>query len=184
MPALQSPRLASQVIDAVPFLPARTLPQNKARLRRCVRPRADHVRRRFVRVILALVPAVAAILLGRAEIVRGLPETASLFRGVGLPVNLRGLTLAGLDTHTEAEGGVAVLIVEGRIESDSRVAVVVPVLRLAVRDVSGAELYAWTVRPDATALRQGESLPFRARLASPPSRAYEVVVRFLHPSDA
>jgi len=181
-PVLRSSPPVSRVIEAVPLLPARLPPKNKARPhRRVARPRADHVRRRLVQAIVAL--AVAAILLGRTEVVRGWPEAASLFRVIGLPVNLRGVKLAGLDTHTEADGGLPVLIVEGRIESDSRVTVAVPVLRLAVRDASGAELFTWTERPDATALRPGESLPFRARLASPPSRAYDVVVRFLHPSD-
>jgi hypothetical protein len=182
MPALRSPPLVPGVIDAVPLLAARVAPKNRARPhRRVVRPRTDHVRQRLVRVTVAL--AVAAILLGRTDVVRGWPEAASLFRIIGWPVNLRGLKLVGFATHTEAEGGLPVLIVEGRIESDSRVVVMVPTLRLAVRDAAGAELYTWAVRPDATAVRPGESLPFRARLPSPPSRAYDIAVRFLHPSD-
>jgi hypothetical protein len=182
MPMVRSPPLVSRVIDAVPLLPARVPPKNKPRpLRRVGRPRADHVRRRFVWVMAA--PAVAAILLGRTEVIRGWPEAASLFRVIGWPVNLRGLKLAEVEAHTEAEGGLPLLIVEGRIESDSRVTVTVPVLRLAVRDASGAELYVWTVRADATTLRPGESRPFHARLASPPSLAHDIVVRFVHPSD-
>src|SRR5580698_2713426 len=92
------------------------------------------------------------------------PEAASLFRMIGLPVNLRGLVFAGLETRTELRDGVAVLIVEGRIESDSVTAVTVPPLRIMLRDAAGAELYAWTVLPDMATLGPGESLPFHARM--------------------
>jgi hypothetical protein len=112
-----------------------------------------------------------------------LPEAASLFRAMGLPVNLRGLAFAGLRTRTELHDGVAVLIVEGRIESDTHSAVPVPPLRFALRDAAGAELYAWTASPDAATLGPGESLPFRARMATPPPGGNDVSVRFVRPSD-
>jgi hypothetical protein len=177
-PLLPSPAL--EIIDAVP---ARVLAKIKAPRRRIGRL-SDQNRRRLPPTIMALsAMALAAVLLGRAEIVRGLPETASLFRSIGLPVNLRGLAFAGLETRLATEGGVPVLIVAGRIESRSQATVVLPPLRMAVRDAAGAELYAWTVRPDAAALRAGESLPFRARLVSPPTAGYDVLVRFSQPSD-
>ena len=43
---------------------------------------------------LALVALNAALIGWRAEVVRFLPQTASLYAAIGLPVNLRGLAFA------------------------------------------------------------------------------------------
>jgi hypothetical protein len=96
---------------------------------------------------------------------------------------MRGLVFAGLETRTERRDGVAMLIVEGRIESRSESAVAVPPLRFALRDAAEADLYAWTVAPDVAMLGRGESLPFQARMVSPPPGGNDVLVRFAHPSD-
>jgi hypothetical protein len=185
MPLLRSPPLAPDIIDVTAAMPLHARPKIKNPPRRRLdSARADHVRPRFLPGLVVLqLAAVAAILLGRAEVVRALPDTASLFRMIGLPVNLRGLAFAGVKTRTELKDGVAVLIVEGRIESDSNAAVTVPPLRIALHDAAGAELYAWTTLADANTLGPGESLPFRARMASPPPGGNDVLVRFVHPSD-
>jgi hypothetical protein len=185
MLTVPSPPLAPQIIDAVASISPRATPGRASPApRRRARPRGGEVRVRFLPAILALqLAAVAAVLLGRTEVVRVIPEAASLFRMIGLPVNLRGLVFAGLETRTELRDGVAVLIVEGRIESDSVTAVTVPPLRIMLRDAAGAELYAWTVLPDMATLGPGESLPFHARMASPPPGGNDVLVRFAHPSD-
>jgi hypothetical protein len=182
-----APRFAPEIIDAAVAISPRARPKIKSsspRRRRHGAPGADRARPRFLPGIIALqLLAVAAVLLGRAEAVRVLPEAASLFRAIGLPVNLRGLVLAGVTTRTERQDGVAVLTVEGRIESDSGSPVAVPPLRFALRDAAGSELYAWTARPDAATLGPGESLPFRARVAAPPPGGNDVLVRFVLASD-
>jgi hypothetical protein len=185
MLTVPSPPLAPQIIDAVASTSPRARPDRLSpAARHRARPRGGEVRVRFLPAIVALqLAAIAAVLLGRAEVVRAIPEAASLFRIIGLPVNLRGLVFAGLKTRTELRDGAAVLIVEGRIESDSDSAVTVPPLRFVLRDTAGAELYAWTVPPDVATLRPGESLPFHARMASPPPGGNDVLVRFAHPSD-
>jgi hypothetical protein len=185
MLTVPSPPLAPQIIDAVASISPRARPDRASpAARHRARPRGGEARVRFLRAILALqLAAVAAVLLGRAEVVRAIPEAASLFRMIGLPVNLRGLVFAGLETRTELRDGAAVLIVDGRIESDSESAVTVPPLRFVLRDAAGAELYAWTVPPDAATLGPGESLPFHARMAQPPPGGNDVLVRFAHPSD-
>jgi hypothetical protein len=183
---MPSPPLVPQVIDVTAAIAPRATPNIKAspvpRHRAC--PRGGGLWVRFLPALMALqLAAVAAVLLARVEVVRVMPEAASLFRMVGLPVNLRGLVFAGLGTRTEQQDGVAVLIVEGRIESDSRSAVAVPPLRFALRDAAGAELYAWTAPSGAATLGPGESLPFQARMRSPPPGGNDVLVRFAHPSD-
>ena len=133
--------------------------------------------------IIALI-AINTILIGwRADVVKVLPQTASLYAAVGLPVNLRGLAFADVTTATEMHEGVPVLVVEGTIASASRRVVEVPRLRFAVRNPKGQEIYSWTALPTRSVLSPGETLAFRSRLASPPPEGNDVTVRFFNRHD-
>jgi predicted Zn finger-like uncharacterized protein len=135
-------------------------------------------------VAILMLLALDAVLIGwRADVVRVVPQTASLYAAIGLPVNLRGLTFADVTTASETHDGVPVLVVEGTIVSASPRIVEVPRLRFSVRNRSGQEVYAWTAVPTRSALGPGESLSFRSRLASPPPDAREVLVRFFNRRD-
>jgi len=116
-------------------------------------------------------------------VVRLVPQTASLYAALGLPVNLRGLTFGNVTTAIETQDGVQVLVIEGTIASASTRAVEVPRLRFSVRNHRGQEVYAWTALPSRGALSPGETLPFRSRLASPPPDMREVLVRFFNRRD-
>ena len=129
--------------------------------------------------ILALV-LVDAILVGwRNDIVRGLPQTASFYASLGLPVNLRGLTFDGVVTTTEQHEGVPILMVEGNIVNDTRKIVDVPRLKFVVRNTGRQEIYSWTAVPSRTMLPPGEAVAFRTRLASPPPDARDLILRFV-----
>jgi predicted Zn finger-like uncharacterized protein len=133
--------------------------------------------------IMALI-AINTVLIGwRADVVKVLPQTASLFAAVGLPVNLRGLAFTEVKTSTESHEGVSVLVVEGTIASASKYVIEVPRLRFAVRNPKGQEVYAWTALPARSMLAPGETLAFRSRLASPPSEGNDVAVRFFNRHD-
>jgi predicted Zn finger-like uncharacterized protein len=128
--------------------------------------------------ILALV-AVDTMLVGwRNDVVRLLPQTASLYATLGIPVNLRGLAFENIKMSREAHDGVTVLVVEGSIVNVTGKAVEVPRLRLAVRNESKNEIYTWTTLPARSVLGPAETLPFRSRLASPPPEARDVLLRF------
>ena len=140
-------------------------------------------RSRWIVAILTLL-AIHLMLIGwRTDVVRWLPQTASLYAAVGLPVNLRGLVFTSVTTERETHEGVEVLVVEGTIVNDFKRAVEVPRLRFSVRNKSGYEIYSWTALPNRNALLPGESLPFRSRLASPPREADRVQVRFFNRRD-
>jgi predicted Zn finger-like uncharacterized protein len=134
-------------------------------------------------VILALIAANVGLIGWRVEVVRWLPQTASLYAAIGLPVNLRGLTFSDIETRREVQEGVPVLIVEGFISNETRRVAQVPRLRLSVRNVDGHEIYAWTSLPARSAIPAGAMLPFRSRLASPPPETHEVLVRFFNKRD-
>jgi len=133
--------------------------------------------------ILTLV-ALNLMLIGwRATVVRWLPQTASLYAAIGLPVNLRGLVFANVTTERETHDGVEVLVVQGSIVNDFKRPAEVPRLRFSVRYQSGYEVYSWTALPSRNVLLPGESLPFSSRLASPPREGDRVEVRFFNRRD-
>jgi hypothetical protein len=134
--------------------------------------------------ICALALVLVCLVATRQQVVRFLPQTASLYARIGLPVNLRGLAFENVKTSRELADGVPMLIVEGDIVGTTGRHTEVPRLRFAVTDSTGKEIYAWTARPSRTLLTPGETMPFRSRLASPPAEASGVSVRFFNRRDA
>jgi predicted Zn finger-like uncharacterized protein len=134
-------------------------------------------------LVVALLAINLALIGWRADVVRWLPQTASLYAAVGLPVNLRGLSFSDIDTRRETKDGVQVLVVEGFIRNETRRTAQVPRLRLSVRNGRGQEIYSWTALPARNAIPAGAVLPFRSRLASPPPETHQVLVRFFNKRD-
>lgn len=139
---------------------------------------------KWTAAILVLLGFNVALIGARNEVVRYVPQTASLFAAIGLLVNLRHLTFEDVKIIKEENDGVPVLVVEGTIASQSNKPVEVPRIRFAVRNATNQEIYAWTTRPSRSILEAGEKLPFRSRLASPPAEASDVMVRFANAGDA
>jgi predicted Zn finger-like uncharacterized protein len=133
--------------------------------------------------VLGLVLLDLCLIGWRAEVVRAVPQTASLYAAIGLGVNLRGLDLADVTTETLTNEGVQVLMVQGRIVSAAKRVVDVPRLRFSVRNGSGNEIYSWTALPNRSLLGPGETLGFQSRLASPPPETHDVQVRFFNRHD-
>ena len=149
--------------------------------------RGAHHRRWFKHglpaAILVLLALNASIVGWRADIVRLLPQTASLYAAVGLPVNLRGLSLQNIHMTRSEHEGAGVLMMEGSIVNVTARPVAVPRLRFAVHNNARHEIYAWTMRPPRSILGPGDTLAFRSRLASPPLDARKVQVRFFNAHD-
>jgi len=171
----------AMTVDAVPTEDIETFAARRAP-RRAGR-RFDRSFSRLPIAILVLLALNAALISWRTQVVRILPQTASLYAALGLPVNLRGLSFANVTSATESHDGMQVLVIEGTIASTSPRAVEVPRLRFSVRNRRGQEVYAWTALPSRNVLAPGETLGFRSRLASPPPDARDVLVRFFHRRD-
>lgn len=139
---------------------------------------------RWTAVILVLIAFNVALVGARNEVVRYLPQTASLFAAVGLPVNLRGLKFADVNISKEAQDGAETLIVQGTIVSEAGKAIEVPRLRFAARNATGQEVYSWTMAPPRSILGPGERLEFRSQIPAPPAEASDVMVRFFTAQDA
>jgi predicted Zn finger-like uncharacterized protein len=139
---------------------------------------------RWTAVGLVLFAFNVALVLDRSDVVRYLPQTASLFAAVGLPVNLRSLKFENVHISADTQDGANTMVVEGTIVSTANKPVEVPRLRFAARNASGQEVYTWTALPNRSILGPGENLEFSSRLVSPPNDANDVVVRFFNANDA
>lgn len=139
---------------------------------------------RWTAVVLVLFAFNVALIGARSEVVRYLPQTASLFAAIGLPVNLRNLKFDKVRITKEAQDGVNILIVEGNIMNTASKPTEVPRLRFAARNATGQDVYTWTALPRRSILGPGERLEFQSRLAAPPADATDVMVRFFTAQDA
>ena len=139
---------------------------------------------RWTAAILVLVAFNVALVGARNEVVRYLPQTASLFAAIGLPVNLRHLKFENVKISKETQDGINLLIVQGSIVSEAGKPVEVPRLRFAARNKTGQEIYTWTMPPPRSILGPGERIDFRSQIPAPPADASDVMVRFFTAQDA
>jgi hypothetical protein len=128
--------------------------------------------------VVAILMGVSALIALREKIVDVAPPAAKAFAAIGLPVNLAGLELREVRSHIEMDGARKVLAVEGEIANTRRESRSVPPVALTVRGEDGQSKYAWTTRAAKSRLEPGETIAFRARLASPPESGADVLVRF------
>jgi hypothetical protein len=155
------------------------------RARRQAARRADRAGRPSLTILITVLALVnVALLLWRGDVVRMMPQTASLYAAIGLPVNLRGLAFHDVEISKEMHDGVAVLVLQGIIANVSRQPLDVPRVRFALRNANGNEVYSWTTLPSRPVLPAGEAQPFQTRLASPPAEGRQLVVRFFNRRDA
>ena len=76
-----------------------------------------------------------------------------------------------------------ILVVEGNVYNNARKTEDVPRLKFIVRNAARQEVYSWMLAPSRNALQPGEAESFRTRLASPPSDAHDIVLRFVNRRD-
>ena len=130
-------------------------------------------------IILGLALTDAAIIGERADVVWAMPQTASFFAALGLPVNLRGFRFDRLAATAERRDGEPVLIVQGAIGNSTTESADVPDLRFSIRNAEHQEIYSWTAAAGRGRLSAGHKLAFRSELILPPPDTRDVVVRFV-----
>lgn len=175
-PSIESAQTPAPPAKDIETFAARRARRRAARSSRWLRPGLSAA-------LLVLIAANAGVIAWRTDIVRLLPQTASLYSVVGLPVNIRGLAFENIRMSRVEQEGVGVMVVEGSIVNVTGKPVEVPRLRLALRNEAKGEIYAWTAQPARSILAAGDALPFRSRLASPPADARDVQVRFFNRRD-
>jgi predicted Zn finger-like uncharacterized protein len=138
---------------------------------------------RLQSAILALALISVMIVAWRNNVVRIMPQTASFYAMLGLPVNLRGLAFDHVTTAMEEHEGVPILVVDGNVYNNAGKTEEVPRLKFIVRNAARQEIYSWMAAPSRNALQPGEAESFRTRLASPPPDARDLVLRFVNRRD-
>jgi predicted Zn finger-like uncharacterized protein len=135
-------------------------------------------------IIAGLILADAAIIGWRTDLVWAMPQTASFYAGLGLPVNVRGVQFETVTAAAERHDGDPVLIVKVKIGNGTNNVQAVPHLRFAIRDLQQQEIYSWTAALAHGSLAPGKALEFRSELALPPPNTRDVVVRFVDRDDS
>ena len=102
----------------------------------------------------------------------------AMIERVGLPVNIRGLSLSAVESGLVEDGTNRFLVVEGDVTNIAKDKTKVPPIQVSVKDEAGQTLYSWTTEPPRNVLEPAELVRFRARLASPPEKGRSVQVRF------
>ncbi len=133
--------------------------------------------------VAASLAALIFVILGagiiyRESVVQALPQSANLYKMVGLPVNLRGVVIQNVSSKIALEQGNPELTVEGEITNVTRQSVKLSRLRFAIRSENGREIYSWKATADKPVLEPGESVKFRRKLSGPPEEGHDVLVRF------
>lgn len=137
------------------------------------------LRRIAVPALTACGIACLALLVWKRDMaVRGAPQLAAVFEKLGLPVNVRGLSLTGIESGVVQDAQGRFLVVEGDVTNISRSVTRMPPIEVAVRDAAGQTLYTWATEPPRESLEPAELVRFRARLAAPPEAGQTVLVRF------
>lgn len=138
---------------------------------------------RLQSAILVLIVLDAIVVGWRGDFVRAMPQTASFYAWLGMPVNVRGLDFDGLATTTEQHDGVPILVIHGNIVNITGKTEGVPHLRFAVRNAARQEIYSWSAVLPQTVVAAGQAVAFQTRLASPPPDSHDVLVRFVNRYD-
>jgi len=121
---------------------------------------------------------IGALVWQRNLAVRAAPQLAGVFERLGLPVNVRGLSLTSVESGLVQDGQSRFLVVEGDITNITRGMAAVPPIEVAVKDAAGQTLYTWSTDPPRPNLEPAELMRFRARLAAPPETGTSVRVSF------
>ena len=124
-----------------------------------------------------------AVVAARKPIVKAVPAAARVFATIGLPVNLRGLTLDNVHTNIFDLGDRKMLVVEGAVVNLRDFPTDAPNMRIALRGADKRELYVWTAPAHKTKLGPNERAYFRSRLAAPPDGVNDVLVKFASVGD-
>ncbi len=106
------------------------------------------------------------------------PQTASLYKMFGMPVNALGIDFQNVSYKREKQDGQSVLAITGRLVNISGRELPVPQIRAALNDDQERELYHWTFSSGVVTMKPGQVAKFVTRISSPPPGAKHLKLRF------
>jgi len=116
----------------------------------------------------------------RQDIASLWPQSATLYKAVGVSVNTRGIKIQSgdKDARFEKEDGQDVLVITGKLVNITSHELSVPPIRVSLSDADKRELFHWNFAPGVVTLRAGQTAAFRTRLSSPPVSTRHIELRF------
>jgi len=152
-----------------------------------IRDKADDKRRlRRLRTVglIWLIPlsmlfmAIGLAYIMRHDIVRAMPNTATLYKAIGIDVSLSGLAIDPPITRTTLIDNKTILVVNGTVRNISSKTQDVPLIKFSLHDKSGAELTSWFVETDAKSLEKNERVNYVSEYPNPPLDAVGMRYQF------
>ncbi len=152
-----------------------------------MRDKVDKERRRRRLTSVGLIWAVpltllfVAAILGyvfRQNIVNGMPQTASLYKSLGIDVTLSGLNIEDPVTRSALVNGEPVLIVNGAVRNITGQAQDVPLVELSLHSKDGEPLVTWLVDVNSDMLGKNERVTFVSEYPNPPIDAVKLRYKF------
>lgn len=129
-------------------------------------------------VLLALSGLVYTGFVQRLTLVKSVPQLASLFDVIGMPINVAEAEIRTVRAKVENIGLEQRLTIEGEILNLRKSANTLPDIKLSLIDASGGVIYTWVMPLPEKSLKPGGKLSFKTNLTSPPAGNRKVVVAF------
>ncbi len=126
---------------------------------------------------------IAAVML-RDDVARAWPQSASIYRAVGLDVNSFGLDFENVERKRELKGTMPVLSVAADVRNVTRSERDAPTVRVGLLDDYGREIAFILADIEPARIASGEAGRFEAILENPPVDSYSLSLRFIAREDA
>ena len=177
--------IAASTAPNVPSEPKIEAPQPGAHV--VMRDKADKERRRRRLTSVGLIWAIpmtllfVAAILGyvfRQDIVNGIPQTATLYKSLGVDVTLSGLNIEDPVTRSALVDGKPVLVVNGAVRNITAQAQDVPMVELSLHSKDGEPLVTWLVDVNKEKLGKDERVTFVSEYPNPPVDAVKLRYKF------
>lgn len=127
---------------------------------------------------LALLAVVVLAVSMRVQVVRVAPAMASIYKVLGMPVNVRGVMFTNVQQRWQPNGDKLQLQVEGEIANLTNSYKALPHVVVGALSDDRREVFRWVVNVRKKPLLPGEKAPFVAEIPAPPEFARHLVLRF------
>ncbi len=128
----------------------------------------------FIALVLVMILAVSL----RVHVVRVAPAMASIYKALGMPVNVRGVMFTNVQQRWQPIGGKLQLQVEGEVANLTNSYKTLPHIVVGALSEDRREVFRWVVNVRKKPLLPGEKAPFVAEIPAPPEYARHLVLRF------
>ncbi len=125
-------------------------------------------------VAASLVLIAALAIFNKETVVRVLPRTAGTFASIGMPVDTWGVELKDAQATLQTINGVDVLRISGELYNPGKETRTAPLVRISMRDETGAEIHTWTTPTGLTELPAETSTQFTTEVRNLPSQAVDL----------